>query len=304
MNVNRSHESETSKRWPRGGQSHPTRNRKRRHFKSNKPRSKSRVGSKNKERKERPVNDGLTKQTAKRLCAFCPAGECKNEANDCYHMVGVNPNFDLDPSFVNFLIMNQKEQPIKSKPKCQLLPPEKKQDTEDNNSEERASTPEIDNRLPCRYCPLGLCENWKGDRTDPRFKHITCWFCPYTQDQIGLIEKTFNAKMNRVMRERQDELEDKKDEYDEGLKELEAVKGNMMVLLQKLASGEEIDPEFVKKLQEGKLSEPSDECDDDCDDSEDGIGVDETRRTVGARISLSSLIDMKDVAESNSVLQT
>lgn len=200
-------------------------------------------------------NDGMTKEKAKRICGCCYV-ECKNENNDMLHPVGINPPYQLDPSFVNFLIVNQSSQSFRSIPIYQgpvqdtqtptttsTETPTHTPVTCDTSSDTSYSKQETKSlyKLPCRYCPLGLCKTW---RSDTKFSHLHGWFTPLTRKQIEDLKNAYSAKTHQTMHNETEDLKEKRDEYMQQVTELAACKEELERLKAALTAKDVIPHDF------------------------------------------------------------
>ena len=186
-------------------------------------------------REPRKPNDGLTESTAYRLCVYCLAGQCTNVENDMLHLVGPDSEMELKDDFFEFVMKNRSKQPDTTKPMNHLR---------DASVETKSESSKTSN-VPCQYCVIGKCTNWK---TDTRFKHILGWYCPLNSEQIGLLGELRNNKIIRSNKQKEDETK----------RRLEAVASQQQRLedLIKSAIAERPDvAELILKAAKGKEEE-------------------------------------------------
>jgi hypothetical protein len=191
------------------------------------------------------------------------------------HLVGPASDLELNDDFFAYIMKNRLKQPSITKPINQLKPAQLVATAEDP-----AVLPKTSN-IPCQYCVLGKCKNW---RTDTRFKHILGWYCPLNSEQIALLGELRNDKLIRSNKQKEDETKKQLEQFAKNQQKIEE--------LLKAAIAERPDvAELILNAVKGKEE-------DDEPKREEPV-----RKTPVHRIPLSELLKFKDAQLQQDELQ-
>jgi len=188
------------------------------------------------------------------------------------HLVGPNSDLELNDDFFEFIMKNRLKQQSITKPVNHLKQAQEATAEVPVIVAEGRAEPSKTSNIPCQYCVIGKCMNW---RNDTRFKHILGWYCPLNSEQITLLGELRNNKIIRSNKQKEDETK----------KQLETVAKQQQRLeeLLKAAIAERPDvAELILNAVKGK------------EEDDEPTREEPVRKTPVHRIPLSELLKYKD----------